>query len=207
MDGIRVSGNHALDDQEIEEHIATRDSPKFLGLVRGVVFDYEVFDRYVLERDLQRIERYYRSRGFYWPRVRAGRVFETGPRQVKVEILVEEGPETKVGRVDIHGLEGLPEKVAREARAEVAHSESRGERFEEAEFEAAAEDLERALTDNGYAYAKVRRAADVDLVDHVASLGLLGRRGPARAARRDQRERPRRHSGGPGAPHAEPASG
>src|SRR5687767_15602673 len=88
MDGIAVSGNHAVDDAEIEEHIATHDSPRFLGLFRGILYDYEVFDRYVLERDLQRIERYYRSRGFYWPRVRAGRVFETGPRDVKVEILV-----------------------------------------------------------------------------------------------------------------------
>ena len=41
-------------DKEIEAHIATHDSPRFLGLFRGVVYDYEVFDRYVLERDLQR---------------------------------------------------------------------------------------------------------------------------------------------------------
>ncbi|MEO8177554.1 MAG: POTRA domain-containing protein, partial [Deltaproteobacteria bacterium] len=123
-----MSGNHAVDDEEIEEHIATQDSPRFLGLFRGIVYDYEVFDRYVLERDLQRIERYYRSRGFYWPRVRAGRVFETGPRDVKVEILVEEGPETRVGRVDVHGLEGLPENVARKARKRVDAHESRGDR-------------------------------------------------------------------------------
>ena len=178
MDGIAVSGNHALHDEEIEEHIATHDSPRFLGLFRGIVYDYEVFDRYVLERDLQRIERYYRSRGFYWPRVRAGRVFESGPRDVKVEILVEEGPETRVGRVDVHGLEGLPENVARQALKKVAGSESRGERFEEADFEAAAQALEGVLTDNGYAYAKVRRAADVDLVDHVASLGYWVDAGP-----------------------------
>jgi outer membrane protein assembly factor BamA len=178
MDGIAVSGNHALDDDEIEEHIATHDSPRFLGLFRGIVYDYEVFDRYVLERDLQRIERYYRSRGFYWPRVRAGRVFETGPREVKVEILVEEGPETRVGRVDVHGLEGLPEAIARKAQSEVEDSASRGQRFEEADFEAAAEALEQVLTDNGYAYAKVRRAADVDLVQHVASLGYWVDAGP-----------------------------
>lgn len=178
VDGIGLTGNRALDDQEIEEHIATQDSPKFLGLFRGVVYDYEVFDRYVLERDLQRIERYYRSRGFFWPRVRAGRVFEAGPQEVKVEILVEEGPETKVGRVDVHGLEGLPPQIAREALSDVASEERRGKRFEEADFEAAAEALERALTDNGYAYAKVRRAADVDLVDHVASLGYWVDTGP-----------------------------
>jgi outer membrane protein assembly factor BamA len=178
MEGISVSGNHALSDDEIEEHIATRDSPKFLGLFRGVIYDYEIFDRYVLERDLQRIERYYRSRGFYWPRVRAGRVYESGPRQVKVEILVEEGPETQVGRVDVFGLEHVPEDIARRARKEVLSSASVGDRFEEAEFELAAEELQRALTDNGFAYAKVRRSADVDIHGNVASLGYWVEAGP-----------------------------
>ncbi len=178
MDDLSVSGNEELSDAEIEEHIATRPSPKFLGLFRGIIYDYEVFDRYVLERDLQRIERYYRARGFYWPRVRAGRVFESGPRQVKVEILVEEGPETTVGRVDVFGLERVPEDIARDAREEAESTASVGDRFEEEEFELAAQELENVLTDNGYAYAKVRRAADVDIHRNVASVGYWVEPGP-----------------------------
>jgi len=178
MESIDVSGNHALDDAEIEEHIATRESPKFLGLFRGVVYDYEVFDRYVLERDLQRVERYYRSRGFYWPRVRAGRVFETGPRQVSVEILVDEGPATTVGRVDVHGLDKLAAPVVAEARRAVTHDAVVGERFEEEQFELAAEALQRVLENHGYAYATVRRGADVDVSRHVASLGYWVDPGP-----------------------------
>jgi outer membrane protein insertion porin family/translocation and assembly module TamA len=178
MEGISVSGNEALSDDEIQEHIATRDSPKFLGLFRGVIYDYEVFDRYVLERDLQRIERYYRSRGFYWPRVRAGRVYEAGPRQVKVEILVEEGPETTVGRVDVFGLQAVQADIAESAREEVESNAAVGDRFEEADFELAAEELQRELTDNGYAYAKVRRSADVDIHRNVASLGYWVEPGP-----------------------------
>jgi len=77
-----------------------------------------------------------------------------------------------------HGLEGLPENVARTARRRVDAHESRGDRFEEADFEAAAVALEGVLTDNGYAYAKVRRAADVDLVQQVASLGYWVDAGP-----------------------------
>lgn len=178
LEGISVSGNDELSDEEIREHIATRESPKFLGLFRGVIYDYEVFDRYVLERDLQRIERYYRSRGFYWPRVRAGRVYEAGPRQVKVEILIEEGPETTVGRVDVFGLERVPQEIADSAREEVEDFEAVGERFEEEDFELAAEELERVLADNGYAYAKVRRSADVDIHRNVASVGYWVEPGP-----------------------------
>ena len=51
--------------RELEDKIATRESPHFLGLFEGVVYDYEIFNLYVLQRDLQRIERYYRARGFY----------------------------------------------------------------------------------------------------------------------------------------------
>jgi outer membrane protein insertion porin family/translocation and assembly module TamA len=71
---VRVSGNHALDDDEIEAKMATHETPRFLGLIPGVIYDYEVFNRYVLEKDLQRIERYYRARGYYRARARAARV-------------------------------------------------------------------------------------------------------------------------------------
>ena len=67
---------------------------------------------------------------------------------------------------------------AREAREEVESHESIGERFEEEDFEATAAELERVLTDRGYAHAQVRRAADVDLVRHVASLGYWVDAGP-----------------------------
>src|SRR5882724_1760962 len=65
LESVKVTGNTNLDDDEIRERIASRETPKFLGLFPGVIYDYEVFNRFVLERDLQRIERLYRSRGFY----------------------------------------------------------------------------------------------------------------------------------------------
>lgn len=178
LESIEISGNDALSDSDIEAQIATRESPRFLAVFTGLVYDYEVFDRYVLERDLQRIERYYRSRGYYWPRVRAGRVFNTGERKVSVEIVVDEGPATHVGRVDVHGIDTLPPDISEEAREEVTDALSVGERFEEADFEAAAETLQRVLADHGYAYATVRRAADVDITENVVSAGYWVDAGP-----------------------------
>lgn len=177
-EAISVSGNDAIDEADILEHIATRPTPKFLGLIEGLMFDYEVFDRYVLERDLQRIERYYRARGFYRCHVRAGRVFSTGPRQVSVEIVVEEGPPTRVGRLDVHGLEGSSAEMAEDAMSEVTSSLDLGDRFEEEQFEIAAEDLQRLFADNGHAYVKVKRAADVDVTRDLASVGFWVEPGP-----------------------------
>src|SRR5687768_12241845 len=51
--------------ESILDRLATRKSRKFLGLWDGVAFDYEVFDEAILARDLERIERYYRARGYY----------------------------------------------------------------------------------------------------------------------------------------------
>jgi outer membrane protein assembly factor BamA len=177
-ESISVTGSSALDEADILEHIATRPTPKFFGLVEGLMFDYEVFDRYVLERDLQRIERYYRSRGFYRSHVRAGRVFNSGPKKVSIEIVVEEGPPTLVGRVDVHGMEGLSAEMSEDAVSEVTASLDIGDRFEEEAFDTAATDLQRLFADNGHAYVKVKRAADVDITRDLVSVGFWVEPGP-----------------------------
>ena len=178
MDSLEVSGNATVGDQDILDHIASRETPRFLGLIPGVMFDYEVFDRYVLERDLQRIERYYRSRGFYRCHVRAGRVSSAGGRKVRVEIVVEEGPPTLIGRVDVHGVEGLSVELAEKAQREVMRALSLGERFEEEAFELATENLQRLLADNGHAFVRVKRAADVDVTRDLVSVGFWVQPGP-----------------------------
>jgi outer membrane protein assembly factor BamA len=177
-ESISVTGSSAVDEADILEHIATRPTPKFFGLVEGLMFDYEVFDRYVLERDLQRIERYYRSRGFYRCHVRAGRVFNSGPRKVSIEIVVEEGPPTLVGRVDVRGMEGLSAEMSEDSMSEVTGALDIGDRFEEEAFDTAAKDLQRLFADNGHAYVKVKRAADVDITRDLVSVGFWVEPGP-----------------------------
>jgi len=178
MDSITVTGNEQIDDAEITEHIATRESPRFFGLFPGVMYDYEVFDRYVLERDLQRIERFYRSRGFYRAHVRAGRVSASGKRKVNVEIVVEEGPPTLVGRIDIHGLEGLSAEMAEDAQREVTSTLDIGDRFEEEAFDVSTQDLQALFADHGHAFVRVKRAADVDVTRNLVSLGYWVEPGP-----------------------------
>ena len=170
VDDVVVDGNEELSDSEIEKKIATRKSPKFIGLFQGVVYDYEVFDLYVLQRDLARVERYYRARGFYKARARAGRVTYDEPHQVRVEIVVEEGPPTLVGRVEFFGLERLDPSLAEEARLAAEALVGEGERFEEEKFQDAENAIRRVLTDAGHAHAKVERIAEVHLPDDVASV-------------------------------------
>lgn len=171
LDAIDFRGNDSLPAEEIEEKIASRASPDFLWLFKGVIYDYELFDRYVLERDLQRIERLYRAQGFYKAKARAGRVFATGKRSVRVEIVIEEGPETKVARVDLHGKQELSPEVQAEMEKTIARL-APGKRFTEAAFEETALALTSMLASNGYAYARVSRVADVDLPNDRVSVGF-----------------------------------
>lgn len=170
LDKLEVTGNSALDDEEIEEKIASRETPKLLGLFPGVVYEHEVFNRFVLERDLQRVERLYQSRGFYEARARAAHVFRDGDT-VRVEIVVEEGPPVIVRRVDVHGLERLPPEVRSAVEGSLGAGVRVGSRFEEEAFADSEKQILRALADRGYAQATARRAADVDVPGHSASLG------------------------------------
>jgi outer membrane protein insertion porin family/translocation and assembly module TamA len=171
LESLKVTGNSNLDDDEIRERIASRETPKFLGLFPGVIYDYEVFNRFVLERDLQRIERFYRSRGYYQAHARAAHVFRSGSK-VRVEIVVEEGEPVLLRRMDIHGLERVPPEIAREARQSAVSELALGEPLDEEKLEQAKKALARTLGDRGYAQAVVRKSADVSLPQNVAAVGF-----------------------------------
>jgi len=178
IDSIDIEGAQAIDSSELKEHLASRESPKFLGMLSGVLYDHQIFNRHVLEADLQRIERYYRARGYYRARVRAGRVDYVGERKVRIEIIVEEGPPVTVERMQVKGLEKLPREVAVAAKVELTEVLNQGAVFDENVFEDAADALTRALANRGYAHAQVERQARVDLPRNRASLEFRAEPGP-----------------------------
>ncbi|APR86561.1 Outer membrane protein assembly factor YaeT precursor [Minicystis rosea] len=178
VDDVRVQGNDAISGGDIEGKVATAESPKFFGLFRGLVYDYQLYDRSVLQRDLERVERYYRARGYYEAKVRAGRVRYKGEKHVEVTIEVEEGKPVVVEAVQIEGLDGLAAPDAELVRRSIGRSLKRHRSFEEEAFLEAERSMTRALTDLGHAWAKVERRADVDLPKHQARLIFVVKAGP-----------------------------
>jgi outer membrane protein insertion porin family/translocation and assembly module TamA len=178
IDRVDIVGASKVDVDEVEDKIATAASPRFLGLFRGVVLDYELFDPYVLERDLARIERLYRARGFYEAHARAGRVEKVGPSRVRVMVVVDEGPPVTVGQIKIDGIATLPIDHAAAVLAAVRRRLRAGRNFDEERYDTAQDELKRALTDSGYAFAKVEGRVEVDLSRHVADVFLDVTPGP-----------------------------
>lgn len=178
VDAVEVHGNDKVDADDITDKIATTPSEKFLGLFRGIIYEYSVFDRNVLQRDLARVEAVYREHGYYESHARAGRIYQKDEKHVDVEIVVEEGPLTKVREVRIDGLENVPKDIADIARRGAAEALPKNKPFEQTAFDDALTKVRRALTDRGYAYAKVKNDAAVDLVTHTADVTFSVTAGP-----------------------------
>jgi len=169
IDSVRIIGAHAVDPGEIADKLATKESPKFLSLFRGVANDYSIYDPTVLQRDLARIERYYRGRGFFEARARVARVIPVGRDHVRIEIVVEEGLPVLNSQVRIEGTSELPPATNDAVGLVLEASLPVGARFDEDAYKNAQTTVQRTLTDRGYAYATVRAEAQVDLASHTVN--------------------------------------
>jgi outer membrane protein insertion porin family/translocation and assembly module TamA len=167
---LQVRGAEKVDEDEVVDKIATTETTKFLALFRGILFEYSLFDRFVLQRDLARVEAFYRSKGYYDVHARAGRVHQLDKNHVRVEIVVDEGVPVLMRNVHVDGLEGLPADVAAGATVAGASGLPIDKPFEEDAYKRTEGNIRRALTDKGYAYAKVKRDAALDLVEHKADV-------------------------------------
>ncbi|HKQ69638.1 MAG TPA: POTRA domain-containing protein, partial [Polyangiaceae bacterium] len=168
VDSVKVRGAKQVSASDVEEKLATEPSPKFLGLFRGVVYDYELFNRATLQRDLARVERFYQARGYYEARATAGLVKRVDPKHVEIDIEVDEGVPVVNHELRIEGVEKLPREIALAAERAARDNLPDGEPFDEESFAKAEERLVTALTDRGYAYAKAKRDALIDVVTHRA---------------------------------------
>jgi outer membrane translocation and assembly module TamA len=167
IDTVKVHGADAIDPGEITDRLATSESPRFLGLMRGVVYDYSIYDESVLQRDLARVERYYRGRGFLDAHARAARVTHVSENHVRVDIAVDEGPPTLNRALRLDGIDALPAADIKAAQTAADAALPKGTRFDEDSYKKAQDAITRALMDRGYAYATLKAEAQADLGAHA----------------------------------------
>jgi outer membrane protein assembly factor BamA len=149
VDEINIVGARQVDPSEILDRLATRATATALGFT----LQYEVYDKFVVDRDLQRIERYYRSKGFYGARVQAARVTTLDDAGVAIEVQVHEGKPTTVTavRIDPRGVMAPDAGYALGKAAKLKP----GDRFDEETYDEMRSAMKRALTDNGHAHARI----------------------------------------------------
>lgn len=167
VESVSIQGVSGRDEKEIRGGIGTRDPSRLLGqFPTGFVYEYELFDEATLARDLERIERQLRRRGYYEGKVRAARVIVLEEDRVRVEIDIQKGLPVLIRKVEISGLAGLPFEAA--SKALQINPVRAGNVFDEDIYEKAESEISNALADYGYAYVRTLGTAHVDLADHSA---------------------------------------
>ncbi|MEP7049954.1 MAG: BamA/TamA family outer membrane protein [Pseudomonadota bacterium] len=162
----------ALDLQETQGQSTVDDGAVLDGLAT-----YDEYDPNVLSRDLERVERYYRARGYYEAKVTASRVLTVDARHVRIEIRVSAGKPVIVNTVTLSGHSDLPFSLASEVTS-ARHLLERGAQFDEARFDDMKAAILEALQDHGFPFAKVLAKAQVDLRRHTADLEITLDSGP-----------------------------
>lgn len=147
---VSILGASAIAPVEITQKLATRPDSHILGMTLA----YETYDRFVVERDVKRIERVYRARGFALARVEAGRVMPRADGKVDVQFVIDEGPETLLSAVRIE-TGGFLRPQAAKALAS-AQTLAPGQRWNEQAYLDTKKRVISALTDHGYAHASIR---------------------------------------------------
>lgn len=187
VEEVRFEGAYGVDEDDLAAHLATAETKR--TLFGAIVVAYETFDPVVLERDLARIERYYRARGYYEAHVRAARVSPRGDEGVAAQIVVDPGLPVEVESVtlDLAGLRPGPETfevvgALKDVETQAAEDESRGlvrgRAFDEENYDGVKAALVRAMANAGFAYATVEGRADVDLARRRARVRFTPKLGP-----------------------------
>src|SRR5262245_34951368 len=90
VDEVVLNGADEVDTDPLLEGIATQETPLLFGVFPRVL-EYSLYDPGVLAKDLERIERYLRARGYYEAKVSAARVVRLDEHYVRVELDVHLG--------------------------------------------------------------------------------------------------------------------
>jgi outer membrane protein insertion porin family/translocation and assembly module TamA len=173
ISSVAIEGTVEIDQDDLGEHIATREAKTIFGFV----YDAEPFDRYALRRDLARIERYMHARGFYDAVVRVARVVPDDDK-VRITIEVVEGRPVTVEEPSIVGDETVEAKTRQLVRSAIDSVLPKGARLDEDKLEEAEKAAVKVLASRGHAGAHVERHAEVDLASATARVTFTVTPGP-----------------------------
>jgi translocation and assembly module TamA len=157
---VVVQGNSAVSDKDIVSGLATQPPKGFLFK------DLFLFDPLALQVDLDRIETYYKKRGYYSAEVVDFDVKKAGSDSVKVAFAVKEGAPTRIADVKV---EGLPPALRSDDTLSIAlEGLVEGDVFEHERYLETKTRLEGWLAEHSYAHADVKGTVLLDKQDKRA---------------------------------------
>ena len=161
---LKIEGTQQVSAGDIEDRILTT-GPSWWPFAPTPYFDPIAW-----QADLRRIERFYQAQGFYQAQVVDENVKQEGDA-VALTVTVNEGRPTRISRIEVDGLDELPEDFQRRVRRSIPIRV--GEIFREEQWQGVKRDVTSALRELGYAEAQVKGEAFVESTDQTALIRIL----------------------------------
>ena len=158
---IRISGNRFFSDDLIRSRMQDQSA--------GRLFSHGRYSEVLLEEDVRSIESLYRASGFRQAQVTSKLVdkYQGEPSQLAIEIVVKEGPQTRVAWVRVEGSYTLPQEQLPEIQTE------EGQAFDESSLADDRDTILGKYFDNGFPNATVDVAyVSVPPTDNLPRVGV-----------------------------------
>lgn len=139
--------------------------------------DWPLYDDAVFARDIDRIERFYRARGYYQAHVTdVQQQKHEEDREIELHVAVEENQPVLVQAIELRGLEDLDEQTHRRLRR--AEQLVIGQPFDEALYDNSKTAMHAALRESSYARAEVEGGIVLDPTARTARVEYRIKAGP-----------------------------
>lgn len=179
---VEISGNESYSDLVLLEVIANQPTPIYAYL-RFWKRQGDLFSEPEVRRDVVRLERFYQRRGF--PRVQVRHNIEEGrkPWQRNITFIVDEGPQIIINSVvcTIEGAAVDETKILSDPTFERTLRRlhfREGRRFETIRQDEVIGEIQTALKNMGYAFARTSLESTVDSLTYRASVTIKVDPGP-----------------------------
>lgn len=215
---LDLTGVEELDEEALKACLATHERPWFqvslgrtadpqcglppfdadrvmLSFWRWPWTEWPLYDLSVFERDIERIERWYRARGYYDAQVLSTAIEPAAAQEsdripedvdicgedddgceLAISITVEEGQPVLVDSIVIEGVDDLPEDVRTELDEALRLSE--GDRFDEALYDRSKDVMADVLANESYALAEIEGRIEIDPEARTADISFEIEPGP-----------------------------
>ncbi|HUJ37834.1 MAG TPA: outer membrane protein assembly factor BamA, partial [Hyphomicrobium sp.] len=168
--GIHFVGNHAFSDSQLRDVISTTEKGWFDFLKGTAVYDP---DRMNLDRELLR--QYYLKNGYADVQVTAANAeLDRDGSGFFITYTIDEGEPYTFGGVNIESM--VPQVEPGAYKGQVQTKE--GDTYDASRIDKTTEDITSAMSQQGYAFARVRPQPQPDPVTHKISLNYVIEEGP-----------------------------
>jgi len=169
VEAIEFSGNKTFSADELSEVMSTKTRPWY-----RVWEDRPPFDPITFQNDLEKLQRFYESKGYYGTTITYDLDADDPQSRITARITIQETPPVLISEIDVEVSGDRSTEAALPKELPV----KRGAIFRETEYQQGEQVLRTFFLEHGYAHVKTERKAEVNVDERRASIRYSVEPGP-----------------------------